>query len=80
MATSNKQILQGIIEKVDEHGRYDISLSTLQDSVFKPSEKIGGAVKEQILIWAANNQLSYKYIKKDRETIVRFSKNSKSTK
>ncbi len=75
MKNSQNRILQDIIDGVQEHGEYEIELAVLQDSVFTETEEIGGAIREQILIWAVGNLLSYKYIERDGKTIVRFSRN-----
>lgn len=65
------KLLYHIIKTVNEEGDYSIPLDTL-----KPAFGCDGmkpvSIKENILLWAVENQIIFEYREVDQNTIVRF--------
>jgi hypothetical protein len=67
-------ILDDIIKAVDKSGSHEIQLNVLEEKVFKKTHVPSRSTKEQILIWAVENGLLYKYKNNGNDDIVRFYK------
>ena len=72
MADSNYNVLDEIVENINKRGYYEVKFDVLATTAFKPSETPYRTTREQILLWAVERRLSYKYKDASTGKIVRF--------